>query len=108
MSQDGQQEVRKAQPNASGSATAPARSQSEPSQAPRGSFAESSFLADGGEALRRIGRQAREEMKKPTVGAALVGAAVVGSAVLLGIAETAIGAAAAYVVYRMLKRRSRT
>jgi hypothetical protein len=43
----------------------------------------------------------------PAVGAALAGAAVLGAASLLGLAEAAMGAAAAYGTYRVLSRRGR-
>jgi len=64
------------------------------------------FVANSEEALKRVGHQAGEELKKPTFGAAVAGAAVVGAAVVFGVAEAAVGAAAAYVVYRILKRRA--
>jgi hypothetical protein len=57
------------------------------------------------ETLKRLGEDTRIEMRKPTTGAAIAGALVVGAAVLLGPGEAAVGAASAYVVYRMLKRR---
>ncbi len=57
------------------------------------------------ETLQRFAHESREEMKRPTFGAALAGAAVVGAAVTLGVGEAAIGALAAYVVYRILKER---
>ena len=52
-------------------------------------------------ATHRVG----DTIKKPATGAAIAGAAGVGSAVLFGLAPTAVGAAAGYVVYRMLKKR---
>jgi hypothetical protein len=53
------------------------------------------------EALARAG----EQLRKPATGAAMVGAAVVGIAALVGVAETAVGAAAAYGIYRALAKR---
>jgi hypothetical protein len=108
------EEVRKVESHGAsdGTSAAQSRSESPPSQTLRDSSGEStavhSFIAAGEETLKRLGRQAREEMKKPTTGAAVAGAVVAGSAVLLGVAETVIGAAAAYVVYRLLKRRGGT
>jgi hypothetical protein len=107
------EELRKVEsPARTGQASAAqSRSESQPSEAPRDSSDEptavSALVAGGEEVLKRVGRQAREEMKKPTTGAAVAGALVVGSAFFLGVAETAIGAAAAYVVYRILRRRNR-
>jgi hypothetical protein len=61
-------------------------------------------VAEGKEAFRNLSNEAREEIKKPTTGAAIAGAAVVGAAAIWGAAEAAVGAAAAYIVYRILKR----
>ena len=62
-------------------------------------------MSEGKEALRHFGDETRKEMKKPTTGAAIAGAVVVGAATLWGVAEAALGAAAAFVVYRILKGR---
>jgi asparagine N-glycosylation enzyme membrane subunit Stt3 len=62
-------------------------------------------LARAKETVRRFGEEARDELRKPTTGAAVAGAAIVGAAVVWGAAEAAIGAVSAYVVYRILKRR---
>ncbi len=43
--------------------------------------------------------------KRPVIGAALAGGAVLGAATLVGVLETAVGMGAAYVAYRMIKRR---
>jgi hypothetical protein len=51
------------------------------------------------------GKQFGQTLKKPTTGAALAGAAIVGSALVFGIAETAVGATAGYLAYRVLKKR---
>jgi hypothetical protein len=74
-----------------------------PSQEPNGS---KGFVAKSEQSLKRIGRETREELKKPTFAAAIVGAVVVGAAVVWGAAEAAVGAVAAYVVYRILRQRS--
>lgn len=56
-------------------------------------------------ALRQIGDTTVDTIKKPTTLAAIAGAAVVASAVTFGVVETAIGGAAAYFAYRLLRRR---
>lgn len=56
-------------------------------------------------ALRQIGNTTVETIKKPTTVAAIAGAVVVASAVTFGVLETAVGGAAAYVAYRLLRRR---
>ena len=43
--------------------------------------------------------------KRPVIGAALAGGVVLGAATLVGVVETAIGMGAAYVAYRVFKRR---
>jgi hypothetical protein len=45
------------------------------------------------------------EMERPGVGALVVGGSLVVAATVAGVAETIVGAAGAYVVYRVLKRR---
>jgi len=58
------------------------------------------IVHEGYAALERFG----EALKQPTSGAAIAGAAVVGAGVLFGLAPAAVGAAAGYVVYRILKK----
>lgn len=55
--------------------------------------------------FERLGTDMRGELRKPTTGAALTGAVVIGAAVVFGAAETAVGAAAAYVTYRIIRGR---
>ncbi len=56
-------------------------------------------------ALRQIGDTTVDTIKKPTTLAAIAGATVVASAVTFGVLETAVGGAAAYAAYRLLRRR---
>jgi hypothetical protein len=56
-------------------------------------------------ALRQLGDTTVDTIKKPTTLAAIAGAAVVASAVTFGVLETAVGGAAAYFAYRLLRRR---
>jgi hypothetical protein len=51
-------------------------------------------------ALTQLG----EALKDPTTGAALAGATVTGAVVLFGWAPAALGAAAGYVAYRIVKK----
>jgi hypothetical protein len=60
---------------------------------------------DATAALHRIGDTTADTIKKPTTLAAIAGGAVVASAVTFGVLETAVGGAAAYFAYRMLRRR---
>jgi hypothetical protein len=46
-----------------------------------------------------------ETLKEPATGSAIAGGAVVAAAVLFGLAPTAVGAAAGYVVFRICKKR---
>ncbi len=55
------------------------------------------------DAVGFVSKEMAHELKKPTTGAAIAGAAVVGAAVTLGALETALGAATAYVTFRILK-----
>jgi hypothetical protein len=57
---------------------------------------------EGKMALVRLGRA----MKKPATGAAIAGTVTIAAAILWGAAEAAVGAGAAYVVYRLLRRRA--
>jgi hypothetical protein len=60
---------------------------------------------DATAALHQIGDTTADTIKKPTTLAAIAGGAVVASAVTFGVLETAVGGAAAYFAYRMLRRR---
>ena len=55
--------------------------------------------------LHQIGDTTVDTIKKPTTIAAIAGAAAVASVVTFGVLETTIGGAAAYLVYRLLRRR---
>jgi hypothetical protein len=44
-------------------------------------------------------------MKQPTTAAAIAGAVAMAAAVTLGVVETALGGAAAYAAYRLIRRR---
>ena len=69
-------------------------------------MSETTKAADDTEAaLRQIGDTTVDTIKKPTTLAAIAGAAVVASAVTFGVLETAVGGAAAYLAYRLLRRR---
>lgn len=65
------------------------------------------FAHETVESLERLGRDARDELKRdvkaPSTRAAIAGAAVLGAALVLGLPETILGAAAGVVVYRILK-----
>ena len=61
-------------------------------------------VSDGASVIHSAKDAAMERMKKPTTTAAIAGAAVVGAAFLVGILETAVGSAAAYVTYRLLQK----
>jgi hypothetical protein len=63
------------------------------------------ILVGGEETLKRFGEEARDEVRRPTFGAAVAGAVVVGAAAIWGVAEAAVGALTAYVVFRILKNR---
>jgi hypothetical protein len=56
---------------------------------------------EGTTALTSLG----DTLKAPATGAAMAGAAVTGAAVLFGLAPTAVGAAAGYIVFRICKKR---
>jgi len=69
-------------------------------------MSEPTRAADDTEAgLRQLGDTTVDTIKKPTTLAAIAGAAVVASAVTFGVLETAVGGAAAYFAYRLLRRR---
>ena len=61
-------------------------------------------VSDSASVIHTARDAAKERMKKPTTTAAITGAAVMGSAMLVGILETAVGGAAAYVTYRLLQK----
>ena len=56
-------------------------------------------------ALRHISDNTVDTIKKPTTLAAIAGGVVVASAVTFGVLETAVGGAAAYIAYRLLRQR---
>jgi hypothetical protein len=59
-------------------------------------------MVDEGKVMaKRVGRA----LERPLLGAAVAGAAVLGAAALVGASEAAVGVAAAYGVYRLLRRR---
>lgn len=58
-----------------------------------------------GEMARQAGQLAETKMKKPTTAAAVVGVIALGAAATAGILETVVGGGAAYVAYRVLRRR---
>jgi hypothetical protein len=49
-----------------------------------------------------------EVMKRPLAGAAVAGGVVIGAVAIFGLAEVAVGAGAAYVAYRLIKKRHKT
>jgi hypothetical protein len=59
---------------------------------------------DGTSVLHDAKDAAMERMKRPTTTAAITGAAVMGAAMLVGVLETAVGCAAAYVTYRLIEK----
>ena len=62
-------------------------------------------VSESKSAVAKFGKDMAGELKKPTTGAAVAGAVVAGAAMTVGAAETALGAATAYVTYRILKRK---
>lgn len=58
-------------------------------------------IEEGKEAVQQIGGV----LSRPGVGATVTGGLVLGAAVMFGIPEAIVGAGAAYVAYRVLKRR---
>jgi len=60
---------------------------------------------DSTELIRQTGETAKGSLKKPTTGAALAGAAVMGALLTFGFMPTAVAGAAAYVGYRVLRKR---
>jgi len=57
--------------------------------------------------LHQIATDTREELKKPTTGAAIAGGLAVAATMVLGWGEALVAAGTAYVVYRTLRRRQR-
>jgi hypothetical protein len=49
----------------------------------------------------------KQAIKGPVTGATVTGAVVLGAVLVFGFAEAAVGAGAAYVAYRILKKRRR-
>ena len=60
---------------------------------------------DSMELIRQTGQTAKGSLKKPTTGAALAGAAAMGAILMFGIMPSAVAGAAAYVGYRLLRKR---
>lgn len=60
---------------------------------------------DSADLIRQTGQAAKGGLKKPTTGAALGGAAVMGAILAFGLVPTAVAGAAAYVGYRLLRKR---
>lgn len=63
------------------------------------------IASDSAEVIRQAGQLTKERIKQPTTAAAIAGALAVGVAATFGILETAVGGAAAYLTYRVLRRR---
>lgn len=64
-------------------------------------------LADDSKKLVHIaGSNTKSALKKPTTGAAIAGAAVMGAVFTFGVVPTALAGAAAYVGYRLLRKRN--
>ncbi len=61
-------------------------------------------VSDSASVIHSAKDAAKERMNRPTTTAAIAGAAVMGAVMAFGILETAVGGAAAYVTYRMLKK----
>ena len=61
--------------------------------------------SESAEAIRHMGQTTAEKLKEPTTAAAITGAVVVGAAITFGVLETVVGGTAAYVTYRILRRR---
>lgn len=68
------------------------------------SDAANQVVSDSASVIRAAKDAAKERMKEPTTAAAVTGAAVMGAFFVFGILETAVGGAAAYVTYRMLRK----
>ncbi len=57
------------------------------------------------EMARQAGQLAERKMQKPATAAAVVGAIALGAAATFGVLETVVGGGAAYVAYRVFRRR---
>lgn len=62
------------------------------------------MVREGRQFLERARQEAREDLSSSNTGAAIAGGAVVAFAVFVGLPETVVGAAAGYLVYRILER----
>jgi hypothetical protein len=60
---------------------------------------------DSAELVERAKAATAEKVKKPTTAATIAGAVVVGAAATFGVIETALGGLAAYVTYKVLRKR---
>jgi hypothetical protein len=60
------------------------------------------------EETRELWHKAADKMRKPSVGATIAGVAVLAAGAVWGASEAAIAAVAAYVVFRMLRKRGRS
>lgn len=69
------------------------------------SHAAKRVVSDSATVIRSAKEAAKDRMRKPTTTAAVAGAAVMGAAIVFGVLETAVGGAAAYVTYRLLKKK---
>lgn len=68
------------------------------------SHAAKQVVSDSASVIRSAKDATKERMKKPTTTAAITGAAVMGAVFVFGILETAVGGAAAWVTYRLVKK----
>ena len=59
----------------------------------------------GGELARHAGELAERKMQNPTTAAAIAGVIALGAAATLGVLETVVGGGAAYLAYRVFRRR---
>jgi len=59
----------------------------------------------GGELARQAGHLAERKMQKPATAAAVAGVIALGAAATLGVLETVVGGGAAYLAYRVFRRR---
>ncbi len=60
---------------------------------------------DSVELIRQTGQATKSSLKKPTATAAFAGAAAMGAVLTFGFVPSALAGAAAYVGYRMLRKR---
>jgi hypothetical protein len=59
----------------------------------------------GGNLARHAGQIAERRMQNPSTAAAVAGVIALGAAATLGVLETVVGGGAAYVAYRVFRRR---